>query len=234
MRRLAKYQTTVEVEGPEGSRKVHETYLLAEQALEALSRKLGTQKYFFGNKPSSLDVVVLSHLLLWLLERPPSDTLRRMAAKHQNLAAFCAAFRPVAFATQPRALAKQSLSTWISARYELLVKQLPLKSSAAKPFWKNFIPSKPVLNRIGSVVGVFVLFVAYVVRNGIVTIDFGGEEEEDAPPPKLLDINPADIPLDDYDYEYEYYDEMPEEDHMHGEEHDFGNGEEHDFGSDED
>jgi hypothetical protein len=48
------------------------------------------------------------------------------------------------------------------------------------------------------VVGVVALFVGYVIGNGIVKIELGGkEDEEDIRPPKLIDINAADIPHDE-------------------------------------
>jgi hypothetical protein len=58
------------------------------------------------------------------------------------------------------------------------------------------------------VVGVVVLFVGYVLGNGIVKIDLGGDDE-DSRPPKLMDINVADIPYDEYDEDEEGQVEQP-------------------------
>jgi hypothetical protein len=49
-RRMLRYEAAVEISEPDGLEKVHEVYIVARKGYEALSVKLGSQSYFFGDK----------------------------------------------------------------------------------------------------------------------------------------------------------------------------------------
>ena len=53
-----------------------------------LSGKLGTQKYFFGNQPSSLDALVFGHLAVHLFAPLPKENLRNLLTRYSNLQSF--------------------------------------------------------------------------------------------------------------------------------------------------
>ena len=52
---------------------------------ESLSDLLGNKKYFFGNRPSSLDAVVLGHLMSHQYAQIPENYMRDQLRNHQNL-----------------------------------------------------------------------------------------------------------------------------------------------------
>lgn len=62
-----------------------ELYRKASQAYSALSVLLGEQKFFFNNRPSSLDALVLGHLLFHMKVPFEVSTLKGEILKHQNL-----------------------------------------------------------------------------------------------------------------------------------------------------
>ncbi|KAJ7571717.1 hypothetical protein O6H91_01G174600 [Diphasiastrum complanatum] len=57
----------------------------ATAAYEALALRLGDQKYFFESKPTSLDAVVLGHILFHLHAPLENPTLKDEIQKHKNL-----------------------------------------------------------------------------------------------------------------------------------------------------
>jgi len=62
-----------------------ELYRKASQAYSALSVLLGDQKFFFNNRPSSLDALVLGHLLFHVRVPFEVSTLKGEILKYQNL-----------------------------------------------------------------------------------------------------------------------------------------------------
>ena len=61
---------------------------MAATAYKSLSGKLGEQKYFFGEKPSSLDAIVFGHLAAQMFAPMPEDSLREVYEEFPNLVAF--------------------------------------------------------------------------------------------------------------------------------------------------
>jgi len=64
-------------------------YEIAQECYEALSAKLGTQYYFFGNEPSTLDCTVYSFLMTQYAGRLPKNNLHTLISGHKNLVEFC-------------------------------------------------------------------------------------------------------------------------------------------------
>ncbi|KAG0591596.1 hypothetical protein KC19_1G186900 [Ceratodon purpureus] len=62
-----------------------ELYRKAGNAYSALSVLLGDQKFFFNNRPTSLDALVLGHLLFHMKVPFEISTLKGEISKHQNL-----------------------------------------------------------------------------------------------------------------------------------------------------
>jgi metaxin len=57
----------------------------AKALYEALSRKLGSNEYFFGDRPSTLDAYAYGFLLTQLVPDVPSRQLHFLISRHDNL-----------------------------------------------------------------------------------------------------------------------------------------------------
>ncbi|KAF2551744.1 hypothetical protein F2Q68_00033345 [Brassica cretica] len=60
-------------------------YKRASDAYEALSTRLGEQKFLFEDRPSSLDAIFLSHILFTIQVLPETSVLRTKLLEHGNL-----------------------------------------------------------------------------------------------------------------------------------------------------
>ncbi|XP_051013482.1 metaxin-1 [Acomys russatus] len=66
-----------------------ELYQEARECLTLLSQRLGSQKFFFGDAPASLDAFVFSHLVLLLQAKLPSGKLQAHLRGLHNLCVYC-------------------------------------------------------------------------------------------------------------------------------------------------
>lgn len=66
-----------------------ELYQEARECLTLLSQRLGSQKFFFGDSPTSLDAFVFSYLALILQAKLPSGKLQVHVRALPNLCAYC-------------------------------------------------------------------------------------------------------------------------------------------------
>ncbi|KAG7035266.1 Mitochondrial outer membrane import complex protein METAXIN, partial [Cucurbita argyrosperma subsp. argyrosperma] len=66
-------------------RREEQIYRNANLAYGALSTRLGEQDFLFNNRPSSLDALVLGHLLFTLQVLPETSVLRSKLLEHSNL-----------------------------------------------------------------------------------------------------------------------------------------------------
>nr|KAF6291154.1 metaxin 1 [Myotis myotis] len=66
-----------------------ELYQDARECLTLLSQRLGSQKFFFGDAPASLDAFVFSYLALLLQVKLPSGKLQAHLRGLHNLCAYC-------------------------------------------------------------------------------------------------------------------------------------------------
>ncbi|XP_062048402.1 metaxin-1 isoform X2 [Lepus europaeus] len=66
-----------------------ELYQEARECLTLLSQRLGSQKFFFGDAPASLDAFVFSHVALLLQAKLPSGKLQAHLRGLHNLCAYC-------------------------------------------------------------------------------------------------------------------------------------------------
>lgn len=80
------------------SRSAETLHFDADMALGALSTRLGSSKWFYGDeKPSILDALVFGYLAPVLYIPLPSTNLRRRVAQHSNLVAFVGRVRQTYF-----------------------------------------------------------------------------------------------------------------------------------------
>ncbi|XP_043936138.1 metaxin-1 [Protopterus annectens] len=73
----------------EDEEKEKELFAEARECMNLLSQKLGTQKFFFGDSPASLDAYVFSHLALLLKAKLPNGKLQQHLKSLDNLCSFC-------------------------------------------------------------------------------------------------------------------------------------------------
>ncbi|MBN3307750.1 MTX1 protein, partial [Amia calva] len=66
-----------------------ELYRDALECMTLLSQRLGSQKFFFGDSPSSLDAYVFGHLALLLKVKLPNSKLQQHLKSLDNLCHFC-------------------------------------------------------------------------------------------------------------------------------------------------
>ncbi|XP_075996210.1 metaxin-1-like [Genypterus blacodes] len=66
-----------------------ELYREATECMNLLSQRLGSQKFFFGDSPSSLDAYVFAHLAPILKSRLPNGKLQQHLKSLDNLTRFC-------------------------------------------------------------------------------------------------------------------------------------------------
>ncbi|XP_022135409.1 mitochondrial outer membrane import complex protein METAXIN isoform X2 [Momordica charantia] len=78
-----KLQLGINKENPE--RREEQIYRNANLAYGALSTRLGEQNFLFENRPSSLDALVLGHVLFALQALPETSVLRSKILEHGNL-----------------------------------------------------------------------------------------------------------------------------------------------------
>lgn len=75
---------------PEGEEELEkELYQEALECLTLLAQRLGSQKFFFGDAPASLDAFVFSYLALLLQAKLPSGKLQAHLRGLPNLCAYC-------------------------------------------------------------------------------------------------------------------------------------------------
>ncbi|XP_075763419.1 metaxin-1 isoform X2 [Pelodiscus sinensis] len=74
-----------------------EMYREAQECLSLLSQRLGTQKFFFGDSPASLDAWVFSHLAPLLKAKLPNGRLQQHLRSLPNLCDYCAAILSLYF-----------------------------------------------------------------------------------------------------------------------------------------
>eukprot|EP00028_Trichosphaerium_sp_Am-I-7-wt_P011580 CAMPEP_0168536758 /NCGR_PEP_ID=MMETSP0405-20121227/19815_1 /TAXON_ID=498012 /ORGANISM="Trichosphaerium sp, Strain Am-I-7 wt" /LENGTH=89 /DNA_ID=CAMNT_0008564975 /DNA_START=458 /DNA_END=723 /DNA_ORIENTATION=- len=62
---------------------------MAEATLKALSKRLGSKKYFFGDTPTSLDALAFGYLAIAFSAPVPKNTLKLLISAHDNLVSYC-------------------------------------------------------------------------------------------------------------------------------------------------
>ncbi|XP_078060540.1 metaxin-1-like [Mustelus asterias] len=67
----------------------NEIYKEARECLTLLSQRLGSQKFFFGDSPSSLDAIVFGHLAPLLKAKLPNSKLQQHLHSLDNLCVLC-------------------------------------------------------------------------------------------------------------------------------------------------
>ncbi|XP_054710834.1 metaxin-2-like [Uloborus diversus] len=71
------------------SKSLEDVYEDVNNCCHALSEKLGSQKYFFGDKPTELDAIVFGHLFAILTTPLPDNKLCSILREYQNLIDLC-------------------------------------------------------------------------------------------------------------------------------------------------
>ncbi|CAG8570203.1 8284_t:CDS:2 [Diversispora eburnea] len=150
---------------------------VALESYDVLLKKIGNNEYFFGDQPSTLDVIVYSHLSLHLYAKLPHPNLSIILNnEYPRLARFCNRMKN-RLSSQPinqlpdidlpsvfTGLIK-SPRTWFTSSEVKTSKteETPQKSEAQIKFERK---------RNISIFGAIVLMIVHVVWNGIITIEW--------------------------------------------------------------
>ncbi|GFR26656.1 metaxin-2 [Trichonephila clavata] len=71
------------------SKTLEDVYELVDNCCYALSERLGTQKFFFGENPTELDAIVFGHLFAILTTPLPDNRMCTILREYQNLVDLC-------------------------------------------------------------------------------------------------------------------------------------------------
>ncbi|CAJ0946648.1 unnamed protein product, partial [Mesorhabditis belari] len=153
------------------NKNVNQMMLDALQALNMLSAKLGDNKYFYGDKPTSLDALVFGYLAVLLRVPLPNDRLQVHLSACPNLVRFVELIISIYL---PSTDSKQSKSnTFWQTRVAKAIKQK--EASAAQPKEEE-AEDLPIRDAILFGLGALTLSLIFAVHSGIIEIQM--EEEE--------------------------------------------------------
>ncbi|XP_075440619.1 metaxin-1 isoform X2 [Ascaphus truei] len=127
-------------------------YSDAEECMTLLSQRLGTEKFFFGDSPASLDAHIFSNLVLLMKAKIPSNRLQQHLKSLSNLCHYCTSILSIYFDWDGDGIPRSSPKAPISDPPE----------SDEDPHKRR--------NQILSVVVGLVAMVGYAVLSGIVSI----------------------------------------------------------------
>lgn len=161
-----------------------QVYLDARECYNALAHKLGDQRYFFGDKPSSLDAIAFGHLALHSIPSLAEPTLFTILTfEFPTLLAYCERMRSTLFTSplrpspnlRPSYLLKdiiRSPGTYIRCLFSGDHRPVATKEKTAEEREKRMKTALSVIGAVG-------FFVGYIWYNGIIEIRFDDEEEEE-------------------------------------------------------
>ncbi|KAJ3070427.1 metaxin 1 [Podochytrium sp. JEL0797] len=182
---------------------VNEVYLNAKDVFQALSSKLGDQLFFFGEKPTTLDAIAYAHLTLFALPILSNPKLNAILTFHfPNLTAYITRMQntmtlypPPTPSPSPPPLHIVSFLTNPTASFAALYAATKIRLTALTTTPEPVSSGDPEADQAelrkrearvdafykwSSVIGAVAFFVGYVIANGIVQIDFGEEEANEA------------------------------------------------------
>ncbi|NWI97330.1 MTX1 protein, partial [Pitta sordida] len=128
-------------------------YREARECLTLLSQRLGSQKFFFGDSPASLDAFVFSRLAPLLKAKLPNGKLQQHLKSLQNLCNYCTSILSLYF-------------PWDGGESCLLPHPVALGEGEEDPHKRR--------NQLLSVLVGLVAMLGYAFLSGIVSIQRGG------------------------------------------------------------
>ncbi|KAM4690193.1 metaxin-1 [Rhinophrynus dorsalis] len=134
-------------------------YSDAQECMTLLSQRLGTQKFFFGDSPASLDAHVFSYLAPILNVKLPSNKLQQHLKTLNNLCQYCSSI----------------LNIYFSWDGESIPRFIPMSPSGETPD-SDDDPHKRRNQILSVLVGVLAM-VGYAVLSGIVSIQRVGPDD---------------------------------------------------------
>ncbi|KAI8380879.1 Tom37 C-terminal domain-containing protein [Radiomyces spectabilis] len=163
----------------------HHMYKLARETYASLDAQLGSQKYMFGDSPTTLDCIVFGYLALHLYPDLPHGRLRHILThEYPRLAEFCERFNAAYFSREHDVStpAEDVPSLWkvlvnnprgfFSNVKDDIVSYMgtdaPKEKSTAQIDFER--------KRIWSIAGGVTCLLAYIIWNGIISVEFDGEQ----------------------------------------------------------
>ncbi|KAK9722017.1 hypothetical protein K7432_002989 [Basidiobolus ranarum] len=173
---------------------VPEVYEIVRENYRVLSKKLGQQKYFLGDSPTTLDSIVFGQLALHYYPELPNPRLASMLKEEfPNLGEFCERIHNLAFTEPIKKATSNDTPSPFSGLFGSPISWLKNNFLIKLTGTKEVEPKTPEQveferTRFLSIFGAAWFMVAFIVYNGIISIEFVNEEEEE--------------------YEEEYYEEL--------------------------
>ncbi|KAH7714854.1 Metaxin 1 [Aphelenchoides avenae] len=153
----------------------------AVQALNWLSAKLGDNKYFCGDKPSSLDALVFGYLAPLLKTPLPNDRLQLHLSSIPNLVRFVESIISIYLPLSDESVREQAAEkkAWSKrkANAQKLLEDGKLRHEAKRTERENS-KNVPLRDTILFAVGAVTLSVLFAVHTGIIQFVHEGEEPE--------------------------------------------------------
>ncbi|KAJ2081509.1 hypothetical protein H4R24_002282 [Coemansia sp. RSA 988] len=143
----------------------HPIYEQAKKYLSVLSKKLGQQQYFFGNRATMLDTVVYGYLVLVIKIDLPQNTLKEIIeSDYPNLIRHCDRIHEQLSA--PTTISEQSLVAGLAGAMKQAISSY-FTVLTRRPQEVKDDPQRAA--KVRSVVGASFAFLGYVIYNGILS-----------------------------------------------------------------
>ncbi|ORX62695.1 hypothetical protein DM01DRAFT_1278924 [Hesseltinella vesiculosa] len=164
----------------------HQMYRLARETYRVLDDKLGDQTYMLGEEPSTLDCVVFGYLALHYFPQLPHGRLQHiLKGEYPRLASYCDRFQQQYFSSQVQSSqpAEDVPSFWKMVwqqplAYLSAVRSTPDTSNKPSPE-KSPEQIEFEKKRIWSFAGGITFLLAYVIYNGLVSVEIDNGDEDD-------------------------------------------------------
>ncbi|KAJ1944947.1 hypothetical protein GGF37_001947 [Kickxella alabastrina] len=145
----------------------HPVYAQADKCLAVLSNKLGTDEYFFGASPTTLDAVVYGYLSLVLYPELPQSTLKTIVtSKYHNLVELCD--RIHAQMEKPAIVSEQTWFSGIATVAKQSIAQYILPTVGSKQQQEEREDPQRA-EKARSIVGALFVFIGYAIYNGVLS-----------------------------------------------------------------
>ncbi|KAI9489236.1 outer mitochondrial membrane transport complex protein-domain-containing protein [Zychaea mexicana] len=168
----------------------HYMYRLVREAYGVLDTFLGDKEFMFGDRSTTLDCIVFGQLALHLYPDLAHRRLQHiLTTEYPRLARYCDRIKDMYFVSeQPQSGASEDVPSmwrtlWNNPRSFLTTIKDDAMSYMGNQEEEKKKKSQAQLDferkRIWSIVGGVTFLLAYVIYNGIVSVEFGDEEEYD-------------------------------------------------------
>ncbi|KAI9487633.1 MAG: hypothetical protein EXX96DRAFT_554047 [Benjaminiella poitrasii] len=202
--RLAKYNVEItgdDVGAPQNEREEmkellktgwHHMYRFARETYDILQKQLNDKNYMFGDSPTTLDCIVFGYLALHLYPDLAHRRLQHILTnEYPKLAQYCNRIRDLLFTSQSNVVesapAEDVPSLWKTSINNPVGFLGNVKDDIVSYMGTNDVESKKEKSqaqidferkRIWSIAGGVTFFLAYIIYNGIISIELNDDNDE--------------------------------------------------------